>query len=90
MAHFGIGTPDLQVERLIQWCAGTAAIFVVVVGHVVWPARRGLVFFVGLACTKVRTGMGPNKKHTERTVVACVRQLFLEKSLSTTKIKREI
>ena len=27
---------------------------------------------------------------TERTVVACVRQLFFERSLSTTKIKRKI
>ena len=27
---------------------------------------------------------------TERTVVACVRQLFLERSFSTRKIKREI
>ena len=27
---------------------------------------------------------------SERTVVACVRQLFFERSMSTTKIKREI
>ena len=29
-------------------------------------------------------------RDSERTVVACVRQLFFERSLSTTKIKREI
>ena len=31
-----------------------------------------------------------NRRLSERTVVACVRQLFFERSLSTTKIKREI
>ena len=33
---------------------------------------------------------GQRVKVSERTVVACVRQLFFERSLSTTKIKREI
>ena len=35
-------------------------------------------------------GFGFRILGSERTVVACVRQLFFERSMSTTKIKREI